>query len=847
MDVSGKRLTTCSTAGPMFVTVKDNKILRVEPMQFDPNEVDSWEVCVNGKTYRPPLSHPLLPWGLVTKQMNASENRVNHPYKRKDWDPNGDRNPQNRGISDYERISWDEVFNIIEAEMRRILDTYGNSALCRSFSAHPEWGSLHYFFSEWNRFWDMIGSTELVTSPISWEGWAAGATFVWGFWPGMGFPPATDTLQDISESSELIVLWGIDPMLHNVYNGIDTARLWQYWRDLGKEIIVIDPMSNELAVMGGSKWIPIYPGTDSALALAILHVWVTEETYDKEYLDTHAFGFDEEHMPDGAPAGLSLMTYLLGKAEDGIEKTPEWAAPICGISANVIRVLAREWATKRTSLWAMAGGACRRQFAHELSRLQAILQAAQGIGKPGINIIASILSLSGPYDGFKQQGPAGYADGGINRVLKNYKPNSVQQKVQFQLFCDSLENPPQSWEGGCLFNVCAEEWFAPYTYPAEGCSEIHFIWQRGSTLVNLPNRNRHVRGLRNPKIETFIVSAPWFDRDCHYADIVLPATTMIEREDLTEPASVGQYVPAAYVGLRSAVFHKKAMEPSEESKTEREVLTEIARRLGFIDEYLEGETDESFLEKAYAMTNIPLSFEEFKDKGYYVWPKIENYVPDKQLSAFYTDPEANPLQMPSGKIEVFSTQIYEHYGYNPEIPPIPHYIPEKEGRFSEELRQRYPLQMLMTHPKFRFHGKYNDCSWLSEHYKVYGPDGYPYEPMWINPVDAASRGIEEGDIVRCFNNRGQVLAGAHITERLMTGVAWLSYGSWGDPLDTSESPLDRGGDGNYLSNSDPMSAHHIAGAFNSNLFEIERANLDELFEKYPEGMAGKYSTWNKEG
>lgn len=849
MDVNGRRYTTCSTAGPMFVTVKDEKVLRVEPLQFDAEEADPWELVKNGKSYKPPLTQPLLPWGMAFKQINQSEDRVDYPLKRVDWDPAGERNTQNRGISGYERISWDEAYDLIESEIRRIIDTYGNSALAQSFSAHPEWGELHYFFSDWFRFWHAIGSTSLEMSPISWEGWAGGATFVWGFWAAMGFPPGTDTLQDITDSSELIILWGTDEVMHDVYNGIDKPRLWRYWKDLGKRIIVIDPFCNETAQLLADRWIPIRSGTDSAMALAILYVWITEDRYDRDFVDSHVIGFDEDHLPEGVPAGLSMVSYVMGEAADGVVKTPEWAAEICGVPASLITALAREWGTKRTSLWAEAGGACRREFAHEFSRLLAILQSAQGIGKPGVNIQAAMMSVAGPYDGFKQVGPPGYADGGMNGVLESYRPNSVNQMVQLQKLCETLEEPPLEWNGGKLFNLSKEEWWEPHVYPAPGCSEIHLMWQRGSSYGNQPNRNRHLRALRNPKIETLIVSAPWFDRDCKFADLVLPITTLFERTDLTEPGSVGQYVPPAIVVLRSAVLHQKILEPSGESKTDMEILGEIADRLGFGDFYMEGNTEEDLVRKVYEKTNIPLDYEDFKEKGYYVWPKLdeEDYVENKQMKDFYERPLENPLDTPTGLIEAFSTALYEHYGYNEEIPPVPHYIPEREGVASVETRENYPLLITAAHPKFRFHGKYNRVEWLSELYKVYGPDGCAYEPVWMNPVDAEKRHLAEGDIVRTFNDRGQVLAGLHITERLMPGVIWQSYGSWDDPLEKAEIPLDRGGNVNSLTNSNPMSVHHVAGACNSTLVEVEKADLEDIARRYPDGMDGAYSTWNRRG
>jgi trimethylamine-N-oxide reductase (cytochrome c) len=278
-----------------------------------------------------------------------------------------------------------------------------------------------------------------------------------------------------------------------------------------------------------------------------------------------------------------------------------------------------------------------------------------------------------------------------------------------------------------------------------------------------------------------------------------------------------------------------------------DIMAEMARRFGFEGAYLEGNTQTSFLEKIFNRTNIPLSFEEMREKGYYVWPAPKDYRPNKQFSDFWRDPEGFPMPTPTGKVEIFSTLVWEKYGLdNPEIPPVPQYIPEREGRESEELRQRFPLQQLMAHPKFRFHGKYNDCEWLSLAYKVKGADGYLYEPVLINPVDAKVRGIHDGDIVLCRNSRGSVLAGARLTHRMTPGVAQLSYGSWNDPLDGGFGAPDRGGDGQVLSNAGEMSAHHLSGAYNSSLMEIEAANLDALAAEYPEGWAGKYRTWNKE-
>lgn len=842
-----QRFTSCTTAGPMFVDVKDGKIIRVDPISFQEEEVDSWEVGVNGKTYRPPLTLPLLPWGQAYKAMQSTETRVKYPMKRKDWDPNGERNPGNRGITGYERISWDEALDLIVAEMNRVRSTKGPSGIGYCDSAHTEWGSLHFVFSDVYRFWHMIGGTFIEFTPNSWEGWACGAPFLWGDWQGHGLPAAPDSLQDISRESELIILWGNDPLMHSIYSGIDTARLWQYWRDLGKKIIVVEPFLNETGLNYADKWIRIYPGTDAAMAAAIAYVWITEDLFDQAYLDTHAVGFDDEHLPEGIAKGSSFKAYILGEGDDGVPKTPEWASEICGVEPRVIRALARQWGTRPTSLWCMQGGACRREFAHEFTRMMGTLQLMQGLGKSGVGVQGTCLSISGPYDAKNQVGPTGYADGGMNVVMDQYYPNPIPQKITFQKLYDCLNNAPQHWQGGHQDNFNADMFLEQMDYPMAGCAEVEFIWLHGSTLTNPPNYQHHLDAYRSPNLKTFVVAAPWFDRDCRFADIVLPITTVFERQDITEPASVGQYIPPSYVGLRNAIFTQKCVDPIGESKTDLQVYTELANRLGYGEYYIEGNNEESLLQKMYARTSIPLSYDEFKEKGYYVWPQPENYEECKQFKEFYEDPENHPLDTPSGKAEIFSKRLYDHYDNHPEIPPVPHFIPEREGHLSDEMKKEYPLQMLMAHPKYRFHGKYNDIEWLRENYKVFGPDGYGYEPVWMNPVDAAERGLADGDIVLCRNSRGCVMAGVRITKRLIPGVAWLSYGAWQDPLSGDVHTIDRGGDGNVLANNNPMSVHHVGGAFNSVLFEVEKADLDALQEQYPEGFEGKFRTWNREG
>ncbi len=410
MKTEEKRFTSCTSAGPVFVYVREGKIIRSVPMSFKEQEVKPWTIKVKGKVYTPPSKYPLLYWGNAIKKWVYSTNRTSYPLKRIDWDPKGERNPQNRGKSGYVRISWNEALDILTGEIERIRATYGVSAILAGHAPHPQWGSLHYFHSDFMRFWNIVGCTMHWSTPASWEGWISGAAFVYGYIAKMGILPSPDTLQDISENSEQIILWSADPITHNHNRGIDTPRPFLFWKDLGKKVILIEPYFNDTGASFADKWIPIIPGTDAALAAAIAYLWIIKGTYDQEYVDTHTIGFDEAHLPQGAPSGTSFKNYILG-GSDGILKTPEWAEQITGIPSRIIKELAKFWASKPTALFAMFGGACRRAYAHEWTRFMVILQAMQGIGKPGVCLIGSCLNLCGPYDK-RQIGPPGYAGRG---------------------------------------------------------------------------------------------------------------------------------------------------------------------------------------------------------------------------------------------------------------------------------------------------------------------------------------------------------------------------------------------------------------------------------------------------
>jgi trimethylamine-N-oxide reductase (cytochrome c) len=328
------------------------------------------------------------------------------------------------------------------------------------------------------------------------------------------------------------------------------SRLCYWFTKLGIKSIYICPDLNYGAAIHADKWIPIKPGTDAALQLAIAYVWITEGTYNKEYVATHAFGFEK------------FEEYVLGK-EDGVPKTPEWASPKCGIPAMTIKALAREWASKRTTIMHGNGGpGIRSAYATEHARLEVFLLAMQGLGRPGVHQ-AKMIEWGGPAGANPM--PSGKIGPRLPKFAETLRPIAAvaskqadalglftigkpgselyklleqtpigsTQFIPKDLIHDALLNPPISWYGLSMFNGPISEQWEKYTYPAEGCSEVHMIWTDSPCWITCWNdSNSFIKALRSPKIEFILAQHPWLENDCLFADVILPVSTKFEEQDI---------------------------------------------------------------------------------------------------------------------------------------------------------------------------------------------------------------------------------------------------------------------------------------------------------------------------
>lgn len=823
----------CTNGGPIRVHVKDGKIVRIRPLVFDETDAKSWTLVVNGREFSPPRKACVAAFALTEKARVYSKDRIKYPMKRVDFDPKGNRNPQNRGKSPYVRISWDEALDLVAGEMIRIRTQYGPEAITSRASSHHNWGNIGYRSSTWARFFNLIGFTDIFDNPDSWEGWHWGATHAYGFYWRLGIPEHYDMLEDALKHTELIIHWSNDPdSTHGIYGGNEAAN-WRLWlRDLGKKQIFIDPFCNYTAVIHGEKWIAYRPGTEAALALAIAYVWLKENTYDKEYVANRTVGFEE------------FKKYVLGE-EDGVPKTPGWAAELTDVPARVITALAREWASKRTCLAGGVkggeGGMCRMAYATESARLLVLLQAMQGLGKPGISIWGT--TMGPPYN--TSINFPGYASGGLNLIAKKPAINPVKQRLYRLLVPEAILNPPISWVGEGFCGNSLEQQFKPYTYPMPGCSEVKMFYRYGGAFIGtMTETNRWVRMYQSPKLEFVVNQDCWWCTETRFADVVLPSCTNLERNDISEWASAGGYSThgSASCSHRVIVYQQKCIEPLWESKSDYQIFTELAERLGVKEEFTEGNTEEDWIKKMFDYSDLPkyISFEEFKRKGYFIVPQEENYKPTPALRWFaegrdcdtpdLLNPKRNTekakeLGTYSGKIEFVSQSLLKFAPDDNERPPMPRYIESWEGH-KTPLYKKYPLQLISPHPRFSFHTQHDmHVSWLNDipAHRI-KKDGYAWWVIRIHPEDAAVRNIRNHDIVKMYNDRGAVLGIAVVTERVRPGVVHSYEGSSRyDPLEPGKAySIDKGGCINLLTPGRMISKNAPGMAPNSCLVEIAK-------------------------
>jgi trimethylamine-N-oxide reductase (cytochrome c) len=780
--------------------VDGGRIVRSLPFHI-PEDVRLYEIKTSRGIYTRSRKDVQMPLAYAWKQRIHSETRVRYPLLRDDWSRD-DPNPEKRGRSGYSRISWDRALDIIVGQLNRILERYGSmEPVLVQADGHGQSGYLqslhfwgHYLFDMGR---DRLGWgwwTQQVRNPDSWEGYYWGAKHVWGFDDTLGEPYQDAVWDDVLEHAEMVIFSGNDPEATGLgMSGSIAVEMPRWLRRAGIKIVAISPDLNYAAAVHADTWIPLRANTDSALYLALAHTWVVEGLYDKDYVRTHCTGFEE------------FRRHLLG--EDGsVAKTPAWAERITGVPSRTIRALAREWASKKTSLSVYFGGPkVRGTLSHVVGRLEAYVLAMQGIGSPGRQFLRT-----GAPSFYKRslaqvpRHPEVDRHGIAMNPMIEYAIGKGPKSPVFiprTLAAEAILRPSLEWRGTCAALAKTEDQFERYGFPPKAEHPgIRVVWnENGSQAGSWGHGLRWLEALRSPQVEFVLGIHPWLENDIPFSDLILPAQTHFEHQDL---------IAVQRSDVLAMFYQDQAIEPVGESKSDYEIHRMIGQRFGLDDVFPPADDWlRATYEKTLASTRFGITWDKFKEKKSIVYdcPTWDEWIDIKKEHGFgphagglhWFWSKGGGLDTPSGKIEFVSSRIAALDPENAERPPVAKWVEHAEGRGSPRA-QRYPLAVVANHPRFRFHVQGDDLDWIREIGKVRGPDGYLYEPCWIHPSDAGPRGIANGDVIMIENERGAVLAGAVLTERIVPGALSIEHGARIDLVTLRGQLVDRGGSINLI-------------------------------------------------
>jgi anaerobic dimethyl sulfoxide reductase subunit A len=641
----------------------------------------------------PPLTACVRGFGAAERLYHPD--RLMHPLRR----------VGPRGQGHWERISWDEALDEVARQMRRVRDTYGPASLLDASRSGNT--SLLHNRATLQRLLYLFGGCTELWSNLSAEAEVFAVRHTYG--RAADYKSAGREGIDYA-NSRLILMWGWSP--GDGHFGTGTFEYLKWARKNGTRVVCVDPRVTHTSLQLADEHVLIRPSTDAAMLIAMAYVTVTEDLHDREFCHRLVLGLDEEHLPAGAPPGSSWRSYLLGLG-DGVQKTPEWAEPITGVPATTIRRLARQIATLKPAAIHCGYSPGRTLYGEQFHRAAYALAAITGnVGIPGGN--------SGCSGGVKPRMASRFTVG----------RNPADARVSSPLLADLLS---RGKAGG---------------YPAD----IKLIYAAFGDLVNqCGNVNKTVAALEG--VEFIVVHDHFITPTARYADIVLPATSFWERNDIHVPWSGGGHY---------ALFMRQAIAPVGECRSDLEICTDLARRLGI--EGYNDKSEEQWLREFCAGTEID-DFEAFRDRGLARLPAPDEAV---AFTREVRDPEHYPFSTPSGRIEVYSTTIATDpnmYGLG-SIPAVPTYIHPYDDD------ARHPLMLVTPKSRARTHSIHDNQEILARADR---------QDVWINTADAERRGIANGQSVRVFNDRGATILPARVTDRIAPGVVSIKEGVWFTP------------------------------------------------------------------
>ena len=772
--VKNGEILTAAHWGMLKLTIKDGKIIKSEPYQ----KVSEIE---NSLQYH-------------TQDLVYAKDRIKYPMVRKSYlkDPSNPK-PHLRGSEEWVKVSYDEAIKLISTQLKKTREDKGVEGVFAGSYGWKSSGNMHNSRILLHRFMTATGGFVGTAGDYS-----TGASQVI-------MPHVLGTIEVyeqqtswpiVLEHSKVVVIWGANPLatLKIAWTSNDEYGL-HYFEKLkksGKKIICIDPIKTETCDYLNAQWIAPVPNTDVALMMGIAHTLIETNKFDKNFLEEYTEGFEQ------------FKDYLVGK-DDKIAKDASWASKITGIDVETIKELANVFFDNRTML--MSGWGMQRAHHGEQPHWMLVTLASilGQIGLPGGGF-----GLSYHYSNGGSPTTKGAIIGGMtasSTAAAGTGQSWLQKTTAFSFpvarIADALLNPGKKID----FNGKV------ITYP-----DIEFIyWVGGNPVVHHQDTNTLVKALKKPR--TIVVHEAFWTPTARMADIVMPVTTSYERNDIT---MTGDYSNLNIVPM------KQAVEKQFEARDDYQIFSDLAKEFGAFEQFTQNKTDvqwiEEFYTKAYdqgVKANIKMpNFREFWSKNQPITFEVpfEN-TQFVRYAEFREDPILNPLGTPSGKIEIYSKTI-EKMNYE-DCPAHPTWMEPIEWLGMEKKNAEFA--MVSPHTSHRLHSQLSNTS-LRAKYAVNNR-----EPIWINTKDAKAKGIKNGDLVRVFNERGQILTGAIVTDSIKEGVVKVDEGAWYAPAEPGvEGSICTNGSPNVLTIDIPSSK-----LANGNISHTALVNIEKFKGKAP--------------
>ncbi|MDO5103007.1 MAG: molybdopterin-dependent oxidoreductase [Lautropia sp.] len=694
--------------GPLVATVKNGRLESVVAQSTDK------------------MPTPMLLQGVVARTYDRT--RLAGPMVRKSYlegFQTGDTKPELRGKEPFVQVSWDVALGLTAKAILDTIEKHGNEG-CFS-SSYGGWSHAGIFRPNvlQGRFFNLLGGSSMTTGDYS---AGAGQIIMPLVLGDLEVYSAQTAWEQVEKHSELVVFVGSDPDKNNrveyTVADHDMYPNWTAIKKAGVKFISINPQVTTTDEKLGAEWVPIIPNTDTALFLAMSYHLISQNKHDQAFIDTYTVGFDR------------FRAYLEGKDTDGTPaKTPEWAAKITGIPAARIRALAELCASKRTQI--AASWAIQRAHHGEMPYWAIVNFACVlgNIGLPGQGV-----GFSWHYGGGGTPQSGATAPTGLSQGRNPVKTICPASRIS-----DMLNNPGKTF----TYNG------STYTYPL-----VKLIYNAGNNFMShQQDLNELIKALQ--KVDTVIVQDCWWTASTRWADIVLAATTTVERDDIS---SGGTY------NINKIYAMKQVIAPQGDALDDFEIFRRLSELCGVEFAFTEGKEPMDYVQAAYEASSAAsqMPFEAFWEAGSVTLKTPEAAHRWVRHGDFRADPKKNPLHTPTGLIEMYSETIDKMA--LPDCPPMPKWLEPSEYLGNAKAGQ---VHVVSPHPYNRLHSQMANARPVRQTYEVQGR-----EPLTISVEDAKAHGIKDGDLVELYNERGALVVGARVSDKIMKGVVSIYEGAW---------------------------------------------------------------------